>query len=227
MTSSSDLEPAFIFLSALRVNNRKDWFDPRKSEYEAAREQFARLLDELLAELDGFEELRGLEPRKCIQRIYRDIRFSKDKTPYHTSLSATLPSWKERAGHMPYYIHLEPGGASMVAGGLHAPSPGQLARFRAAAARDAAPLKEAAAAPQFRGLFGELRGESLKTVPREFPRDHPEAELLRRKEIVAIHPLRDADVLASGLSGRIAAACRAMRPVLLILQEMAGPPDIA
>jgi len=225
--SSYDLEPAFLFLSALRVNNRKDWFDPHKSEYQTARDQFASLLDEVLVNLADFEELQGVDPRKCIQRVYRDIRFSKDKSPYHAALSATLPAWKERFDYVPFYIHLEPGNGSMVAGGLHAPTPAQLARFRACAARDASALREAAAAPEFVRLFGGLGGESLKTVPRDYPRDHPEADLLRRKEIVAVHPLRDADVLAPGLCQQIVSACRALRPVLLILQEMAGPPEEA
>jgi uncharacterized protein (TIGR02453 family) len=225
MAATYDLEPAFIFLSALRASNRKDWFDPRKPEYEAAREQFARLLDEVLAGLGDFEELRGVDPRKCIQRIYRDIRFSKDKSPYHTAMAASLPAWNKTTSRMPYYIHLEPGGHSMAAGGLHAPTPGQLTRFRAAVARDPSALKQAAASPEFQRVFGELKGESLKTLPRGYPNDHPEAELLRRKEIVAIHTLSDADVLSDRLAGQIIAACRAMRPVLAVLLDMAGPPE--
>jgi len=225
MSSSFNLEPGFLFLHALRVNNRKDWFDPRKAEYEAAREQFARLLEDVLAELSEFEELRGVDPRKCIQRVYRDIRFSKDKSPYHTALAASLPAWNKAANHMPYYIHLEPGGHSMVAGGLHAPTPGQLKRFRAEVVRDPSALKQAAASPEFQRIFGDLQGESLKTVPRDTPRDHPEADLLRRKEVVAVHTLRDAEVLSSGLTQQLSAACCAMRPVLAALLEMAGPPE--
>jgi uncharacterized protein (TIGR02453 family) len=128
---------------------------------------------------------------------------------------------------MPYYIHLEPGGHSMVAGGLHAPTPGQLKRFRAEVARDPSALKQAAASPEFQRIFGALQGESLKTVPRDTPRDHPEADLLRRKEVVAVHTLRDAEVLSSGLTQQLSTACRAMRPVLAALLEMAGPPEEA
>jgi uncharacterized protein (TIGR02453 family) len=166
MTSPFNLEPGFLFLHALRFNNRKDWFDPRKSEYEAAREQFARMLEELLAQLSDFDELKGADPRKCIQRIYRDIRFSKDKTPYHTSMSATLPAWKTQPAYLPYYIHIEPG-RSMIAGGLHMPTPDQLKRFRAAVDRDPAELKQALANESFRTYFGTLDGEALKNVPRE------------------------------------------------------------
>ena len=81
MTQEYDLEPVFVFLSSLRANNRKDWFDPHKAEYENARNQFAHLLEAVLAELRDLEELRAVDPRACIQRIYRDIRFSKDKSP--------------------------------------------------------------------------------------------------------------------------------------------------
>lgn len=227
MSAPYDLEPAFVFLSALRANNRKEWFDPRKSEYESAREQLALLLEDILARLSDFEELRGVDVRKCILRVYRDVRFSKDKSPYHPYLAASLPRWDKSARRMPYYLHLEPGGQSMIAGGLHGPTPGQLARFRAAAARDPSVLKQAAAEPEFRRIFGELRGESLKTVPRDYPRDHPEAGLLRRKEVVAIHALSDGEVLADGLAEHLAAACRALRPVLAVLLEMAGPPEEA
>jgi uncharacterized protein (TIGR02453 family) len=226
MSPSYDLEPAFIFLHTLRGNNRKDWFEPHKSEYEAAREQFAQLIAEILAELTDFDELRGVDPRKCIQRIYRDIRFSKDKSPYNTAFAASLPAWNMRASTMPYYLHLEPGGGSIAAGGLHAPTAGQLAHFRAAVVRDVSALKAATAAPEFIRLYGQLSGESLKNTPREFPRDHPEADLLRKKEVLAIHTLSDADVLADGLAQHIAAAFRALRPVLQVLQDMAGPPEI-
>ena len=225
MTQEYDLEPVFVFLSSLRANNRKDWFDPHKAEYENARNQFAHLLEAVLAELRDLEELRAVDPRACIQRIYRDIRFSKDKSPYHTSLSATFPAWNQRASHLPYYIHLEPGGASIVAGGLHTPTPTQLARFRKAAAQDASALKAAASAPDFYNTFGDLSGETLKTVPREFPRDHPEADLLRRKQILAILTVSDSQALSNGLAQHIASACRALRPLLLVLQEMAGPPE--
>lgn len=219
-----DLQPALAFLSGLRANNNKEWFNAHRADYEHAREQFALFLDALAAEVSKFDDLGGVQPRARIMRIYRDIRFSADKSPYRTSLAASFGP----ASRLPYYVHLEPFRGSMIAGGLYAPSPAQLARFRQAVDRgEAGRLKEAVQRPDFVANFGKLEGEQLKTAPREYPRDHPEIELLRYKQLLASHPVGDADVIAPEFLEEAAGACRALKPLLEALQEMAGPEEMA
>jgi uncharacterized protein (TIGR02453 family) len=221
MAEKFNIEPVLIFLSKLRSNNNKEWFTAHRSDYDDAREQFALFLDALEAEVGKFDDLGGIHPRSCIMRIYRDIRFSADKSPYRTHLGVSFgpPS------HLPYYIHIEPFRASMIAGGMYMPSPAQLARFRSAVDRNAAPLKKVIRDAEFTRYYGEISGEKLKTAPREYARDHPEIELLRMKQILAMHAVADEDVFAPEFLEQTAAACRALKPLLEVLQEMAGPDE--
>ncbi len=110
----------------------------------------------------------------------------------------------------------------MVAGGLHEPEPAQLNAFRAAISRDARPFKSIVAARAFRQYFGEVSGDKLKTAPQGYDRSHPEIELLRLKEVVAMHKLPDDVVVAPGLSAHVVKVCAAMKPFLEYLKGAAA-----
>ena len=120
---------------------------------------------------------------------------------------------------MGYYVHLEPGN-SMLAGGLHEPDPGRLASWRAAIDRDPRPLKKIAAAAAFRRTFGEVHGERLKTVPRGYPRHHPEADPLRLKSITVIRQIPDAHVIAPTFLHEALKTLKAMKPFLKCLESL-------
>jgi uncharacterized protein (TIGR02453 family) len=215
-----DLEPALRFLDELRQNNNKAWFDQHRAEYETARGEYEQFLTVLIDEFRVPDQLQGLTARECIARIYRDIRFSKDKSPYKTNLGALVApgGWKSSA--FGYYVSIEPRGRSMVAGGLYNPTPEQIQRFREAVDEDAAAFKAVTGAAVFLQAFGAVQGERLKTAPKGFDRAHPELELLQLKQIMVVHNFTDQEVVANDFAPRVANLFRAMKPFLNYLGEI-------
>jgi uncharacterized protein (TIGR02453 family) len=220
MSNGGSLEPVLNFLRGLKKNNNKAWFEAHRPAYEDAKSRFEAFVDELIAGLDKVEELRGVTAKDSVMRIFRDVRFSKDKSPYRTSMAAAIGPGGKKSSLLKYYIHLEPDNASMVAGGMHMPESGQLTRFRDTIGRDATRFKRIVNAPEFKRYFGTLEGEKLKTAPQGFARDHPEIELLRLKEVVAIHHLSDKDVLAPKFPEQAVQAFTAMKPFLDYLNSV-------
>jgi uncharacterized protein (TIGR02453 family) len=220
MPEDHDLQPVLDFLSDLEQNNDRAWFERNRAAYDHARAAFERFVDALIVEVGAFDDLGGISARDCVFRIYRDVRFSKDKSPYKTNMGASLAPGGRRAAEIPYYLHLEPHDRSFIAGGLYAPSPEQLANVRLALERDAAELKRVIGSRAFAATFGALDGERLKTAPQGFPRDHPEIELLKYKQFVVRHPLADRDVLTPDFLTRVTHDFRTLKPLLDVLREM-------
>ncbi len=213
MSNTPNLEASFRFLSELSLNNHKAWFEAHRADYEAARAAFEYFLGGLIDEFRGPDNLGGLLPRQCVARIFRDVRFSHDKTPYKTNFGALIApgGWKSQT--QGYYIGAGPG-QTMVAGGLYAPTPEQLERFRRAVDGHALSLKEILGAPAFIASFGAISGERLKTAPKGYERGHPEIELLKLKQITVIHQYTDGEALQPDFTARAIQDCRAMRPFL-------------
>ncbi len=220
MRNGTDLAPVLDFLAKLKQNNNKPWFDAHRPAYEMAKASFESFVDELILGLGKLEDLRGITARDSIMRIFRDVRFSKDKSPYRISMAAAIGPGGRHSARLKYYIHLEPQDASMIAGGMHMPESVQLTRFREVIGRDASHFKRITSASSFKRYFGSIEGEKLKTAPQGFSRDHPEIELLRLKEVVAIHHLSDEDVLAPSLTRYTLQAFTAMKPFLDYLNEV-------
>jgi uncharacterized protein (TIGR02453 family) len=188
------LSPILAFLTELEHNNRREWFEEHRAAYEAARERFEVFVGEVIDHLRAFEDLGPLSPRDCIMRIYRDVRFSRDKSPYRANMGASIARGGRHSARLPYYLHLAPGGGSFLAGGLYMPMPEQLTRFRDLIVEDPLPFKRIVDDPQFRAYFGEVTGERLKRAPAGYPPDHPEIELLRLKQVLVMHPMRDEEL---------------------------------
>ena len=223
MSPSPDLKPVLGFLRELAKNNNRPWFEAHRPAYERAKGLFEDFVDELILGLGAIEDMRGVTARDCVMRIYRDIRFSKDKTPYKTGMGASIGQGGKKSYRCHYYLHLQPGDVSMVAGGLHEPESAQINRFRAAISRNPRKFKAIVAHASFKRYFGEIGGEKLKTVPQGYDREHPEIELLRMKEVVAVHHLSDADVQSPGITKHVIKACTAMKPLLDYLGSVVGP----
>lgn len=219
MTGGFDLRPVLKFVTALKRNNNRAWFEAHRTDFEVARTQFENYVAALIAQLSRTEPLAGLSPKDCIFRLNRDLRFTKDKTPYKPYLSAYIAPGGRKSRRMGYYVHLEPGN-SMLAGGLHEPEPQQLAAWRAAIDQNPRPLKAIIASAAFRRYFGELQGERLKTVPRGYPKDHPEADLLRLKSVTVIRPIPEPVVASPAFQRESLATFRAMRPFLRYLEAL-------
>ena len=222
MSPDPDFKPVMSFLSKLAKNNDRTWFEAHRPEYEDGRLVFMSFVQEVIDGLQRVEDMRGVTPKDCVMRIYRDVRFSKDKSPYKTGMGASVGPGGKTAFRFHYYVHLEPGGESMVAGGLHDPEAAQMHAFRVAISREPREFKAIIGAKAFRQYFGEVSGEKLKTAPQGYDREHPEIELLRLKEVVAMHKLPDDVVLAPGLSAHVVKVCAAMKPFLDYLRDVAG-----
>ncbi len=208
------------FLDELRKNNNKIWFEQHRPDYAAARGAFEQLIDELIDEFRVPDHLQGLTAKDCIARIYREIRFTRDKSPYKTNLAALIAPGGWRSTYLGYYLSIAPHGQSMVAGGLYLPTPEQLNRFRQVIADNADTFKKIIGAEDFLQAFGFLEGERLKTAPKGYDRTHPEIALLQLKQITVVHHFSDQEVVAHDFSAQVAKICQAMKPFLAYLSSI-------
>ncbi len=207
------LQPTFDFLSVLQVHNSKTWFEAHRAEYLAAKERVEQLVEAFIDDFRPIEDFANLAAKDCLFRINRDVRFSKDKSPYKTNFGAVIRSGGKHSVRAPYYIHLELG-QSMLAGGMYDPTPEQLALVRRAIDRDATPLQGIISAKPFIKQFGGLAGERLKTVPKGYDRDHPALELLQFKQIIVMKPMPDSTLLAPGIVKSMVDTFTALKPLL-------------
>ncbi|MGI4873140.1 MAG: DUF2461 domain-containing protein [Janthinobacterium lividum] len=213
------MNPAALldFLENLAQHNERDWFQAHKATYDQLRTAFEQEVAYWLPELARDEPaLTGLDPKKCIFRIYRDVRFSKVKVPYKTHFSAYFAAGG-KAGDTPgRYVQIGPHGQTLVAGGLYEPTKEQLAAVRQEIDYQAADLHQLVAAPAARRFFPQgLTGEKLKKMPPGYEATHPEAAWLRHKSFLLAHQLPDADVRGmseADFRAHILAALRAAGP---------------
>lgn len=200
------------FLGDLAKNNNRQWFDAHRPAYEAARLEFSGFVRELAEKIARFDPLvAGVDIHKCIFRVHRDVRFSRDKTPYKAHFSAFIAKDGKKSKYPGYYIHVEPGG-SMAAGGIYHPEPQNLALIRAQAAEDGSSLKRILAGSSFKKAFpAGLEGDRLKSPPRTYSKDHPHADLLCMKDFIVVSRIADR-ALNAGLLKEAEAKFRIMLP---------------
>jgi uncharacterized protein (TIGR02453 family) len=208
------LQPTLDFLLALQKHNNKPWFDAHRDAYQEARLRFEEFVDAVIDEFRPIEDFADLSAKDCLFRINRDVRFSKDKSPYKPNMSASVALGGKHSIRAPYYLHIEPPDKSFLAGGLYAPTPDQLTALRRGIDRDPAQLKSAITYRPFKKYFGAPSGEKLKAPPRGYASDHPEIELLKYKQFIAGHHLADKDVLAPRLLPHTVEVFAALKPLL-------------
>ena len=214
MKTAYDLSIVLRFLNVLRSQNNKAWFDAHRASYEEAKQNFEDFVDDLIVRVEQFDNLEGINAKDCTFRINRDVRFSKDKSPYKTAMGAHITPGGRHSGRLGYYLHLEPMNQSLIAGGMHMPEPAQLNQFRKAVAEDAAPFKKIVGAKEFVRSFGAVGGERLVTAPQGYARDHPEIELLRLKTVTVAHPVSDQEATTPNFAVQAAKLFRTMKPFL-------------
>lgn len=222
---------SLAFLRQLRRNNRRDWFLAHRASYdEGLKAPLRRFVEEMDVRLARFApEIVG-DPKRSIFRIYRDVRFSKDKSPYktnagcwfqHRNASHGVGSETHGAG-AGFYFHLEPGG-SFVAGGIWMPPRPTLNALREAIAAKPADFAKSMASAAFRRRFGALSEEAmLKRLPRGFEPGHPAEPWLRFQSFTVSAPLTDADVTGARLADRVARDYEAMLPLVRWLNRALG-----
>jgi uncharacterized protein (TIGR02453 family) len=228
-TSFQGFRPdAMDFLAELAANNERNWFQPRKAEYERLLLEPMRALVAALAErFDARDIPLQAEPARSIFRIYRDTRFSKDKSPYKTNIGASFP-WVERVGGEPDerahgnggYLHIAPAD-SYVGGGMWLPEKARLDAFRRAVVDDPDRVRAALEDQAMLAAFGPVHPhEMYKRVPPGFPPDHPLAEYLRYKDVVFGRRLADVEIESPTLPDILADAFAAAMPVFRFLATL-------
>jgi len=224
---------AIQFLADLAENNDRSWFQPRKGEYERLLKE---PLEALISSLAVRFEARGIplraDPTKAPFRIYRDVRFSKDKSPYKTNLGASFPWFGDDPGdggarsHSSNvhssggYFHLSPG-EIFVGGGIWHPEKAWLDAFRRRVVDEPGRIRELIDEPRFRSTFGSLGGDELKRVPTGFSPEHPEADLLRKKDVTFGRRLSDREAMSPALPDLIADTFEVAMPVMRYLAAVA------
>jgi uncharacterized protein (TIGR02453 family) len=218
MPVNSISKPTFNFLSALKAHNNRTWFNDHKEDYQSAHAEMVAFAESLIAEMNTHDVLETTSGKKSLFRIYRDIRFSKDKTPYKAHFSGSMVrAGKLRRGG--YYFHVEPGNC-FIAGGFWGPNANDLRRIRQEIDLDAAPLRALITAPDFTKAYGSLQGEQLKTAPRGFAKDHPEVDLLRYKQMIVTRNFSDQEAMKPGFAKKMSDAFQPMRPFLDFMSEV-------
>jgi len=196
-----DLTAMLDFLKKLSANNDRGWMAANKKEYEQVRDEFYVLVQALIDHLSLIDRsLVGLGYKDCVYRIHRDIRFSNDKRPYKDYFSAyIMPGGKKSmCTKVGYYFHIQPGGQSIVAGGVHMPPSDVLKKIRREIAACGDELLAIVNAPRFKSVFGEMEGARLKIRPVDYPADHEYIELLKMKEFDAVYYYKDDNLLKDG-----------------------------
>lgn len=205
------------FLKKLKENNNKAWFQDHKEEFDNEYVAFKVYVQELAEAIATFDPRvkQALGDKKTIKlfRIYRDVRFSKDKRPYKQNFGASIAPHGMSAGHAGYYLHIEPGN-SFIAGGIHMPDPATLQRIREYIEKHEKGLRDILKQPAFTKTFGILADyDTLKTVPRGFAKDHPAADLLRHKSFLVSKDVSDSAVTAKNFTKEFVKVAKAIEPL--------------
>jgi uncharacterized protein (TIGR02453 family) len=215
--------PALLqFLSELSKNNNREWFSLNKSRYDKLQQEFVAFLDELIPMIAKFDSsVAAMKGKECMFRIYRDVRFSHDKSPYKTHFGAMIMAGKKKSeihNKAGYYIHIEPD-ASMLAGGAYLPPSGWLRSIRNAIYFQPNDFKKIIEDKTFVKTFGEISGEKLSRPPQGFDASYPEVELLKYKSYTAIHSMSNQDLGKKNLIEYTATIFRTMYPLNSFLNE--------
>ena len=212
------LEPQTLrFLSQLKKNNNKPWFDAQRAQYEAARIDFSNFIQLVMDALQKSDTtITGLTSRDCLFRINRDIRFSKDKTPYKVAFGASIKRGGRKSGFAGYYFHLEPG-QSFMGGGLWMPEAPALKNMRQEVDYNWEEFQSILQEKNFQKIYGDVYkgGDvSLSSMPKGYEKDNHAAAYLRLKSFIAETKIADEELTKSSLHKKTVAAFEALQPLL-------------
>lgn len=202
------------FLSELNENNNREWFEAQRDTYQKARQQMTIFCDSLEQALLLHDQV--LPPKHF--RIYRDLRFSKDKTPYkpHFAVSFAREGAHLRGG---YYLRIRPG-ESFIACGFWKPNKQDLLRIRKELETDAADFREVLSNASLKKSWGGLTGETVKTAPKGFDREHPDIDLIRHKQFIFVRSFSDGKVLEPGFLGEVDGCYQDIRPFFDLMSDI-------
>jgi uncharacterized protein (TIGR02453 family) len=207
------------FLKDLAKNNNRDWFKEHKKEYTEAKENFESFITAVHAALEGPYELDFVNPKDSIHRIYRNLRFSKDKTPYKTSMSANISSSGKKGLVSGIYIHIDPTKGCFVGGGVWHPETPTLQAIREEILQHGDKLEALLAEKMLKKYYGEMQGEKLKTSPRGYDAEHQYIEYLRHKGLTLGHSYTMKEVQSEKFIDELFKAAIIIKPFLDFLKK--------
>lgn len=204
----------FEYLELLKKNNNRDWFTTNKKRFDTENKLANAFFAEVLSDLEKIDSIEKMQ----IFRIYRDVRFSKDKTPYKNHFSVTFNRTKPmlRGG---MYLHIE-NDASFVGGGFWEPNNEDLLRIRKELEQDASEFRSIISDANFKKFFGELTGEELKSAPKNFDKTHPDIDLIRKKQFLVGRKFTNKEVLSPNFKDEVIATFAAMRPFFNYMSDV-------
>jgi uncharacterized protein (TIGR02453 family) len=206
------------FLKALSKNNNRDWFSAHKPKYEKAHENIVAFADALLVEMNKHDHIETASGKKSLYRIYKDVRFSKDKTPYSTYWGGGFRrATKQLRGG--YYFHIEPGN-TYLAGGFFSPSTDDLQRIRQDIDLNYDEWRKMLSQKTLVNTFGNLIGSQLTSAPRGYAKDHPAIDLLRYKQFYLKHKFTDKDICSPDFVKKVSDGFKKLRPYFDYMSEV-------
>jgi len=205
----------FSFLSLIKKNNNRDWFEKNKDKYLAAKDDMNRFIEELIKSFSSFDKsLADLKAKDCVFRIYRDVRFSKDKSPYKINMGASINAGGKAMEVAGYYIHVQPG-KSFLAGGRWMPPAADVKKIRQEIDYNGKELRKILNNKDFKKYFGDMDEEyKLSRPPKGYDKNHPDIELLKLSSYLVLHDYSDKELLSKNFVKEVAKGAKIMKPFL-------------
>lgn len=189
------------FLAELKSNNNREWFNENKPRFEEVKKIVEDFANQLIKEISFFDnKISGLDVKKTLFRIYRDVRFSKDKSPYKTAMGSYIAVGGRKSIFAGYYLHIEPN-ASFLAGGMYCPASENLQKVRQEILYNVDEYKSIINGKTFIDCFDTVKGDKLKRPPKGFPGDFPDVELLKHKDFLVVHNIKDETIFRDDFLG--------------------------
>ena len=205
----------FSFLNRLDKNNNRDWFTENKNEFKELEKEVKQFYNQLFERVNAHDEVDKLK----IFRIYRDVRFSKDKTPYKTNFGGSIHRKKPelRGG---YYLHIQPNNESFIATGFWEPHKDDLFRIRKEFEMDASEMRKLISAKKFKAIWGDLEGDEVKTAPKGFDKAHENIDLIKKKMYIFTRKFTDKEVTSQEFLNTIDESFKSIRPFFNYMSDV-------
>lgn len=213
------MEKVLQFLKDLAANNNREWFNANRDRYDESRNKILFITEVLINEIRKFDQdIPAMDPKECMFRIFRDVRFSNDKRPYKTNFGSFIAKGGRKSENAGYYFHIEPSG-SFIGGGIYMPQAGPLKAIRNHVEKHPEEYLAIINNPEFKAFFPEMMDHKLKTAPRGIDKDHPYIELLRYKSFAFSCPVSNEILLSENYVETAVNAYKELHKVNAFLNE--------
>ncbi len=213
------MKNVLAFLSELKQNNTREWFTGNKEWYNEVKAEHETFTEKMINRIAAFDpDIAYLTPKDCTFRIYRDVRFSKNKEPYKANMGAAMTKGGKKSKYAAYYLHIEPGN-SFIGGGKWMPPSEELKLIRLEIFHFADEFKKIITNPDFNKHFDDISGEKLKKPPKDFPQDFIDIELLKFKSYIVGENLTNEEITEEGLLEKVISSFEIMKPFIHFLNR--------